>query len=102
MGDQANAMPAADDDATIVGREAQPDEAGWRQPAGSLLRTTALESRKACHADGLPHRAGVSSGGEAAFHDVKGESGTCIDCHKKENASGKEAPLKCQECHKKA
>jgi hypothetical protein len=37
----------------------------------------------------------------AAFHDVKAQSGTCIDCHRKENASGKKAPLKCQECHKK-
>ena len=38
---------------------------------------------------------------QAAFHDVKAQSGTCIDCHKKENAKGKKAPLKCQECHKK-
>lgn len=97
MGDQANAMPAADDDATIVGREAQPDEAGWCQPA----RLAAPHDRPR-ESKGLPHRAGISSGGEAAFHDVKGESGTCIDCHKKENASGKKAPLKCQECHKKA
>lgn len=26
----------------------------------------------------------------------------CIDCHKKENESGKNAPTKCNDCHKKA
>lgn len=26
----------------------------------------------------------------------------CIDCHKKENETGKSAPTKCNDCHKKA
>lgn len=26
----------------------------------------------------------------------------CIDCHKKENEGGKNAPTKCNDCHKKA
>ena len=38
---------------------------------------------------------------QAAFHDAKAQSGTCLDCHKKENAKGKKAPTKCQGCHSK-
>lgn len=38
---------------------------------------------------------------QAAFHDPMAKSGTCIDCHRKQNAKGRKAPLKCQECHKK-
>jgi hypothetical protein len=38
---------------------------------------------------------------QAAFHAPTAMSGTCIDCHKTENAKGKKAPLKCVECHKK-
>lgn len=39
---------------------------------------------------------------QAAFHNPTATAGTCIDCHKAENAKGKKAPTKCQECHKKA
>ena len=35
---------------------------------------------------------------QAAFHDPKGATGTCIDCHKKK---GGPAPAKCLDCHKK-
>jgi hypothetical protein len=28
--------------------------------------------------------------------------GTCVECHKKEAAAGKNAPTKCADCHKKA
>jgi hypothetical protein len=38
---------------------------------------------------------------QAAFHNPTAQSGTCIDCHKAENAKGKKAPLKCAECHRK-
>lgn len=37
---------------------------------------------------------------QAAFHNPAAQSGTCIDCHKAENAKGKKAPLTCMECHK--
>ncbi len=37
---------------------------------------------------------------QAAFHNPTAQSGTCIDCHKAENAKGKKAPLNCMECHK--
>jgi hypothetical protein len=37
---------------------------------------------------------------QAAFHNPTGQSGTCIDCHKAENAKAKKAPLNCMECHK--
>jgi hypothetical protein len=36
-----------------------------------------------------------------AFHDGPAKKGTCIDCHIKEAAAKKAAPLKCAECHKK-
>jgi len=36
-----------------------------------------------------------------AFHAVTGQTGLCIDCHKKEAAAGKKPPTKCMECHKK-
>jgi hypothetical protein len=38
---------------------------------------------------------------QAAFHNPTAQSGTCVDCHKTENAKGMNAPLKCAECHKK-
>lgn len=38
---------------------------------------------------------------QAAFHNPTATAGTCIDCHKAENAKGKKAPTKCTECHKK-
>ncbi|HVZ16529.1 MAG TPA: cytochrome c3 family protein [Terriglobales bacterium] len=39
---------------------------------------------------------------QAAFHNPTATAGTCIDCHKAENAKGKKAPTKCTECHQKA
>lgn len=38
---------------------------------------------------------------QAAFHNATAASGTCIDCHKAENAHGKLTPVKCLGCHKK-
>lgn len=38
---------------------------------------------------------------QAAFHNPVAQAGTCIDCHKAENAKGKKAPTKCLDCHKK-
>ena len=38
---------------------------------------------------------------QAAFHSATAASGTCIDCHKAENAHGKLTPVKCLGCHKK-
>lgn len=34
------------------------------------------------------------------LHDPMAKSGTCIDCHKAENAKGKKAPVNCMDCHK--
>ena len=36
-----------------------------------------------------------------AFHDPMAKKGVCVDCHLKENAAGKKAPVKCPDCHKK-
>ena len=38
---------------------------------------------------------------QAAFHNPTATAGTCITCHKTENAKGKKAPAKCADCHKK-
>lgn len=37
-----------------------------------------------------------------AFHNVTATSGTCMDCHKAENAKKKVAPVKCADCHRKS
>jgi hypothetical protein len=37
---------------------------------------------------------------QGAFHNPMAQSGTCIDCHKSENAKGKKAPMNCMDCHK--
>lgn len=39
---------------------------------------------------------------QAAFHNPSASAGTCIGCHKAENAKGKAAPVKCVACHKKS
>lgn len=38
---------------------------------------------------------------QAAFHNPTATAGTCIDCHKMQNAKGQSAPVKCLDCHKK-
>ena len=38
---------------------------------------------------------------QAVFHNPTAATGTCIDCHKAENAKGNVAPVKCLGCHKK-
>lgn len=53
-----------------------------------------------CHSKPLPP--GMKTTRQGAFHKPNAQSGTCIDCHKKENAAGKKAPVKCVECHKKS
>jgi hypothetical protein len=49
-----------------------------------------------CHT--MPAAPPVKTSLQAAFHDPKGATGTCIDCHKQKGGS---APAKCLECHKK-
>jgi hypothetical protein len=36
-----------------------------------------------------------------AFHNTAERSGLCFDCHKKEAAAGKDAPVGCLDCHKR-
>lgn len=38
--------------------------------------------------------------GPEKLHEPMAQSGTCIDCHKSENAKGKKAPVNCMDCHK--
>jgi hypothetical protein len=59
----------------------------------------AQESCLDCHTK--PPQAGMKTGLQAAFHNPTAQAGTCIDCHKAENAKGKKAPVTCMNCHKK-
>ena len=52
-----------------------------------------------CHTN--PATQPVAVNLQSAFHNSTANSGLCIDCHKAENASGKAAPVKCTDCHKK-
>ena len=52
-----------------------------------------------CHTK--PPQSGMKTGRQGAFHSPTAQAGTCIDCHKIQNAQGKKAPTKCMECHKK-
>ncbi len=53
-----------------------------------------------CHTKAA--QAPMKTGLPAAFHNPAAQAGTCIDCHKAENAKGKKAPVgKCMDCHKK-
>ena len=38
---------------------------------------------------------------QAAFHDPRAAAGTCLTCHRETVARGKQAPVKCMDCHKK-
>jgi outer membrane biosynthesis protein TonB len=49
-----------------------------------------------CHT--MPAAPPMKTSRQAAFHDPKGATGTCIDCHKQK---GGLAPVKCLQCHKK-
>jgi Class III cytochrome C family len=52
-----------------------------------------------CHTK--PPTAGVKVIRQGAFHNPTATAGTCIDCHKAQDAKGMKAPTKCMECHKK-
>ena len=51
-----------------------------------------------CHT--RPPQPGMKTGLPDAFHNPTAQAGTCIDCHKLQDAAGKNAPLRCTECHK--
>ncbi len=57
------------------------------------------QSCRQCHT--TPATEPVKTGLQAAFHNPRATSGTCIDCHRDAVAAGKAAPLKCTDCHKK-
>jgi hypothetical protein len=61
---------------------------------------TAHEACTDCHTN--PAKPPMKTKLQAAFHNPTAQTGTCIDCHKKEVAAGKKPPTKCTECHNKA
>jgi hypothetical protein len=61
---------------------------------------SAHEACADCHTN--PPQQPVKTKLQAAFHNPAATAGICVDCHKKEVASGKKAPTKCTECHVKA
>jgi hypothetical protein len=62
--------------------------------------TAPQQACRDCHTK--PAVAPMKTFTQAAFHNPLAKSGTCIDCHLKENAAGKKAPTKCTECHNKS
>lgn len=60
--------------------------------------TAAQQSCLDCHTK--PLQAGMKTGVQGAFHNPLAKNGACIDCHKMQNAQGKNAPTKCVDCHK--
>jgi hypothetical protein len=62
--------------------------------------TSPQQSCQECHTKTVA--APMKTNTAAAFHKTAmATGGTCIDCHKAENAKGKAAPVKCVDCHKK-
>ena len=61
--------------------------------------TAPQEACSTCHM--LTAKSPMRTKLQAAFHNPTASAGTCIDCHKAQNAKGKAAPVKCLECHKK-
>jgi sRNA-binding protein len=59
--------------------------------------TAKQEKCQSCHTKAAT--APMKTTAKLAFHDAMAKKGTCIDCHAKEVAAGKKAPLKCNECH---
>jgi len=53
-----------------------------------------------CHT--MPATPPMKTNRMMAFHNPTATAGTCIDCHKAENAKGKGLPVKCVDCHKKS
>jgi len=53
-----------------------------------------------CHT--RPATPPVTTNLQGAFHTPTATAGLCIDCHKRENAVGKAAPVICANCHQKA
>ena len=60
---------------------------------------SAQENCQNCHTKTAT--APMKTSAKLAFHDSMAKTGTCINCHAKEMAAGKKAPVKCAECHKK-
>ncbi len=52
-----------------------------------------------CHT--TPAKPPMKTNRQGAFHNPTAQAGTCMACHKTENAKGKKAPAKCLDCHKK-
>ncbi len=59
----------------------------------------AQQSCSDCHTK--PAKPPMKTPYNLAFHVLTGQTGLCIDCHKKEAAAGKKPPTKCLDCHKK-
>jgi hypothetical protein len=58
----------------------------------------ASEHQACRHCHTMPAAPPMKTSLQAAFHDPRAATGTCIDCHRQK---GGPAPVKCLECHKK-
>lgn len=64
--------------------------------------TSPQQACQSCHTKTVA--APMKTNTAAAFHkNAMAQAGTCVDCHKAENAKGAKAPVspKCADCHKK-
>lgn len=52
-----------------------------------------------CHT--RPAQPEMKTARQGAFHNPPAQLGTCVDCHKRQLASGRKTPQKCFDCHKK-
>ncbi len=68
---------------------------------GRPEKTLAAEQQacRECHTS--PASPPMKTNLQAAFHDPKAAAGTCITCHREAAAKGKQAPVRCMDCHKK-
>jgi hypothetical protein len=55
-----------------------------------------MQACRDCHT--MPATPPMKTSLQVAFHDPRGATGTCINCHKQKGGS---APVKCLECHRK-
>ena len=68
----------------------------------SLPQKPAASENQACRdCHTMPAAAPMKTSVQAAFHDPKGASGTCIDCHRRHQQDAAPPPVKCLQCHKK-
>jgi hypothetical protein len=66
-------------------------------PKPERPQVSAFQPCSSCHDSVI--RAPMRTDRRRAFHQVTAVSGLCIDCHKAQNRQGRQAPVRCAQCH---